>query len=121
MAITRCDSAGLRILLGLAVLITTGLALTPSPPTLPDVPQADKWAHLAAFVLLAALADGGWPNRGFDPRKWGSLLAFGLLLEVLQTQVPNRSFSVGDILADAAGLLLYGLLVLPALRAAGIR
>lgn len=121
VAITRCDSAGLRILLGLALLMGTWLSLSPAPLPLPEVALADKCAHLVAFVLLAFLIDGSWPERGFDLPKWGSLLGYGVLIELLQTQVPNRVLSLGDIFADAAGLLLYGLVLLHGLRATRIR
>ena len=106
---------------GLALLIVTWLALTPQPPQLPAVSFADKWAHMMAFETLALLADTGWPERGYGPLKWGTLLAYGIGIELLQSQIPNRFFDPADALANAAGLILYGLVVLRVLRATGIR
>ena len=121
MPITRCDCAGIRILLGLALVITTWLALTPQPVALPDAPMMDKWAHLAAYLVLAFLVDSSWPERGFDWPKWGFLLAYGLVIELVQSQIPNRMLSVGDLAANAAGIALYGLAVLWLLRRWDIR
>ena len=121
MAISRCDCAGLRILLGLALLITTWAALTPAPLALPDAPLADKWVHLAAFVALSFLVDASWPERTFDLPKGGFLLGYGVLLELAQSQVPGRMFSLADILADLAGIALYAVVLRRALRAAGVR
>lgn len=121
MAISRCDSAGFRILLGLALLTATWLALNPRPVALPPIPQADKWAHLASYLLLAFLADASWPARGFDATKWGALLGYGLSIELLQSQIATRMFSTADLVANALGLLLYGLFLLPLLRRRGIR
>lgn len=121
MAIARADALGPRLLLGLALVLATWFALTPQPVTLPEVALADKWAHLATYLLLALLVDASWPARGFDLPKWGFLLGYGILIELIQTQVPNRFFSLADIAANAAGVALYAFLILRLLRARGIR
>ena len=121
MAISRCDTAGFRLLLGLALLIATWFALTPQPVGLPQVPFADKWAHIATYLLLAFLADASWPEREFDLSKWALLLGYGLLIELIQSQIPTRFFSLADLAANAAGIALYAFLVFRALRAQGIR
>lgn len=121
MPISRCNTVGFRLTLGLALVIATLFALNPQPPTLPAVPLADKWAHLATYVVLAFLVDASWPDRGFDLAKWGFLLAYGILIELLQSQIPNRFFSPADVAANAAGIALYAFLVLRLLRAQGIR
>jgi VanZ family protein len=121
MAISRTDTLGLRLLLGLALSLATWFALTPQPVTLPEVALADKWAHLATYLLLAFLVDASWPEPGFDWRKWGFLLAYGILIELIQVQLPNRFFSLADIVANATGIALYGFLIVPLLRACGIR
>lgn len=121
MSISRCNCAGFRILLGLALLITTWMTLTPQPLSLPDAPMADKWAHLLTFAVLAFLVDASWPEQGFDIRKWVALIGYGILIELLQTQVPNRFFSVGDIVANAAGVAVYAVAVLRLLRATCLR
>ena len=121
MAISRRDAVGFRLLLGLALAIVTWLALTPQPVQLPQLSHADKWAHLATFMVLAFLADASWPERGFDPPKWGLLLAYGLAIELIQLPISHRFFSLADLVADAAGIALYALVALRVLRAVGMR
>lgn len=121
MPISRCDTAGFRLLLGLVLVAFTALALLPQPVALPDAPFADKWAHLAAYLVLAFLVDASWPERGFDLPKWGALLGYGIVIELLQSQIPSRMFSVGDIAANLAGIALYAFVVFRVLRAGGIR
>lgn len=121
MPISRCNTVGFRLTLGLALVIVTLFALTPQPPSLPPVPLADKWAHLATYLVLAFLVDVSWPERGFGPAKWGFLLAYGILIELLQSQIPNRLFSLADVVANAAGIALYAFVVFRMLRARGVR
>lgn len=117
ITVSRCNCAGFRLLLGLALVLATLMALSPQPAALPDVPLADKWAHLAAYLALAFLVDASWPDRGFDLGKWALLLGYGLLIELLQTQVPNRFFSLGDLAANAAGIAVYVFMMQRLLRA----
>lgn len=69
--------------------------------------HADKLRHAVAFAAywcLGALA-------GVKPR-WAlaaGLLAFGIAVEWGQSYTPDREPSVGDVVADAAGLLLGAL------------
>lgn len=121
MPISRCNSAGFRILLGLALLISSIVLLSPGSEE-PDIfPHADKLYHALGFLLLGFLADAGWPDRGFIPAKYLPLLGYGLLMEWLQLYVPLRDASGLDFVADGAGLALYGLLALPLLRHREIR
>ena len=121
MSISRCDCAGIRLLLGLVLVVTTWVSLSQQPPTLPEVPLADKWAHLFTYVLLAFLVDASWPDRPFDLTKWAMLLAYGLSIELIQSQIPNRIFSLADLLANATGILIYAVLIVRGLRAIGMR
>ena len=121
MALSRCDCSGIRLLFGLVLVLLTWLALTPAPMALPEVPIADKWAHMLAYLVLATLIDLGWPDRGFDPAKWGFLFAYGVAIELIQSQIPNRYFSLGDMVANSAGIAAYGLLVIHLFRARGWR
>jgi len=57
------------------------------------------------------LIHAGWPNVPFSWRHGVPLIAYGLFLECAQYYVPGRFFSLWDILADAAGIGLYLLLV----------
>ena len=121
MPISRCNSAGFRLLLGLALVIATWLALTPKPVALPDIALADKWAHLLTYVVLAFLVDASWPEQDFGWRKWTFLLGYGVLIEMIQSQIPNRFFSLGDIAANAAGFAVYAFALQRALRSGGLR
>jgi len=121
MPISRCNTVGFRLTLGLALLVATLFMLTPQPVALPEGVLADKWAHLATYLLLAFLVDASWPERDFDLPKWGFLLAHGVVIELLQTQIPNRLFSLGDLAANAAGIGLYAFVIFRVLRARGIR
>jgi VanZ family protein len=121
MTVSRCNAVGARLMLGIALMIASYGMLTPHPPVRLGIEQGDKILHLATFFGLALLADLGWPRRGFVPAKYLPLLAFGIAIECIQYYIPGRSFSLGDILADGAGLALYGLLALPGLRWARIR
>jgi VanZ family protein len=116
MPISHCNCAGFRLFLGLVLVITTYLSLTPQPAPLPDVVFADKWAHALTYLLLAFLVDASWPEHRFDIRKWGTLFAYGLLIELIQSQIPNRLFSLGDLAANAAGIAVYGWIALPLVR-----
>lgn len=121
MSSTGHTTTGFRLLLALALAVTTWASLTPDPIPLPDGPQADKWAHLAAYVVLAILVDFSWPDRGFDLSKWAGLLGYGIAIELLQGQIPNRMLSIADLTANTAGIALYAFLLLRTLRTLGLR
>lgn len=123
MAISRCNSVGAQLLLGIALVIVTYMMLTPKPPQpeMLDFSQSDKLAHLLSFLILAFLADAGWAESGFDARKYLPLLGYAVAVEGLQYFVPGREVSGLDLLANAGGLALYGLVILPLLRKLAIR
>jgi VanZ family protein len=116
MPLSRCDCAGMRLLLGLALVVTTLLSLSPQPAPLPDISNADKVAHLLTYALLAFLVDASWPKRRFAWREWLALLAYGVMIELVQSQIPGRFMSLGDIAANATGIGIYALLIGPFLR-----
>ncbi len=69
----------------------------------------DKIAHFAAFYVCALLLDFSFPNFRFDWKKAIPLLLYGLLIEIIQYNLSYRHFSLYDLAADAAGILVYGL------------
>jgi VanZ family protein len=81
----------------------------------------DKVAHLGLYLVLGGtLAWAGWKGRGRAVSPWILLLlgvAYGALDEVHQRFVPGRDSSLGDLLADSAGVLLGFLAVRAILRA----
>ena len=109
LPINRCNSAGFRLILALALLVIAWQSLTPNPLPAAEV-VGDKLLHMVGFAVLGFLADGGWPDRPFDWRKFVPLGLYGVLIEGIQAWVPGRVASLADLAADAAGLALYGLI-----------
>lgn len=95
-----------RLPLVIAGTVIFYLATIPAERSL-DLFGWDKLNHAMAFVVLALLLDFSFPKRAFDYLKCSSLLAYGLLIELVQYMLPTRSFSLLDLLADSAGILLY--------------
>lgn len=95
-----------RTILTVTLVAVTWLATTPvDVPVVPGI--SDKINHLAAFAVLAFLADFSFPGSGFNLKKLLSLITYGILIEVIQYFLPSRCFSLLDIVADVLGLLLY--------------
>jgi VanZ family protein len=101
----RLPRTAYRGALAVCVLAVAWLAFAPlaEPPLL----SWDKSNHLLAFGVMAWLADAGWPERRLAAVRWGLLLGYGVLIELVQSALPTRHFSLLDIVADAAGILLY--------------
>lgn len=114
LPISPCNTVGARLVLVLALLMITSMALTPTPG---EVQQSvnDKLGHALAFLLLAFLVHTSWPRIQFGWRQFSALLGYGVALEVAQHFIPNRYFSLLDMLADLAGILLY-ILMIPLVR-----
>ena len=69
--------------------------------------HSDKWLHLGIFALLGWLGAQAWRQQPARRRQLlGGLLLVAVATECLQYWVPGRSPSLGDLLADLAGLLL---------------
>lgn len=98
----------LRAALGVTAGAIAVLALSPLPA--PSGPEGvDKLQHLAAFAVLAALAEAAYPGRHTRLARWGLLLGYGLLIEASQALLPYRDASSADLIANAAGVLGYTL------------
>jgi VanZ family protein len=97
-----------RLALVLAFVAITYLATTTIDVSM-DINMFDKVEHLMAFYVLAFILDFSFPRWQFDIRKIGSLFVYGLVLELIQYYLPNRIFSLFDLGADVAGILLYGM------------
>ncbi len=98
----------IRLLLIAAVSFISYLAFTSEEYTLVESTN-DKLDHLAAFFVLALLADFSFPEQGYHWPKILPLLLFGLFIEIIQYFLPYRTFSWFDFLTDCIGLLCYGL------------
>ncbi|MBA2410212.1 MAG: VanZ family protein [Gammaproteobacteria bacterium] len=99
--------------IALLLMLTAGVylaAVEGGPVAAADV--NDKIVHLTAFFVLALCADYAFPRRRFDWFTVLQLLSYGLLIEVMQLFIPYRSFSLADLAADAAGLVIYAATIL---------
>lgn len=81
-----------------------------------DFPQGvnvnDKLIHAVVFFGFALLVDLASSRKPFWLWKGLPLLAYGVGIEVMQYFTPFRSFSIADMIADFAGILIYYLLKL---------
>lgn len=82
------------------------LTLSTAPPQGPDLPMADKWAHLAGYFLLM-----GWFGQLAVERRLRANLALsfmvlGAVLEVLQGLGGVRQMELADAAANALGVWL---------------
>lgn len=97
----------LKVLFIVLSLLGLVLALLPSNNTAP-FPHVDKLMHAAALFGFAFLLDIA-SLRSFWRWKVPILLGYGVFIEIAQSFTPWRSVSLGDVVADAAGILLYWL------------
>ncbi|WP_417515605.1 VanZ family protein [Marinobacter sp.] len=102
-----------RLALLLSVIAIGFLATTSNSYPIPSAPS-DKVNHLIAFIELTIVTRLAWPELRaiwYAP----ALLAFGFAIEGVQANLPYRDFSLADVAADGAGILI-GLLPWPGLR-----
>ena len=96
-----------RPLFWAALLLVTVVSLWPLSIAAP-VDHADKLVHFFFYLGLGLLAwwGGLWPSQGrFAWIVALALIAHGIAIELGQSLVPNRFASLGDALANAAGVL----------------
>lgn len=91
---------------GLLFALTGMLALWGMLTRHPRIPQwvhrHDKVMHFLAFAMLAALAQGTWPQTK-TWMLWVGLSLLGLLTEGLQHLLTSRKFCWRDATANALG------------------
>ncbi len=78
--------------------------------SLPPLPEADKWAHLAAYGVLAATVLFAFNDRQKSTRPRLVILLtvvfcilYGISDEFHQTFIAGRTASIYDLLADGCG------------------
>lgn len=107
-------------LLWMVAIAVCYLALTPHPPKKMSLGW-DKLNHTTAFATLMVCACLGFARRRSVP--WLatalSLLAFGGLIELVQAFIPGREADTFDLLADALGMAIGGLIVLATRKLSG--
>ena len=91
----------LRAIFWIAIVLSFLAAINPQPPQLPGAPS-DKIQHMAAFLLLGALAFLAFPNTKPVKLLLG-LSVFGAVIEFVQ-MIPalQRDGDVMDWIADTA-------------------
>ena len=87
----------------LGISAVTYLSLMPDPPH-PSFDQGDKFEHVAAYFFLAWWFAQIAVARSGRVRLALGLLGLGIGLEFAQLAVPQRTFSIADMLANAAGI-----------------
>ena len=105
-----------RAALFAAIAFAVTMALLPHPPELPIEEAGDKYQHMFAFSVLAALAAWSYPQASL--LRIGERLSFlGALIEVLQA-IPalHRDCDIFDWVADTAAITVILLLVASARR-----
>lgn len=89
----------------LMLAVVVYLSLMPSPPQL-DISAGDKLQHLAAYSALGywfgMLALQNWRRLCLVA---GGLIVLGIALEFIQGMTGYRTFDVGDMLANAIGVV----------------
>ena len=75
-----------------------------------EVQLNDKLIHVVVFFGFALLVDLSSSRKPFWLWKGLPLMVYGVGIEVMQYFTPYRSFSVADMVADFAGILIYFLL-----------
>ncbi len=93
------------------LLIIFILAVIPDINELPEITKfSDKFNHFIAFFTLALLIDLSYSYKSLS-WKISLLIFYELLIEFIQYFLPHREFSLFDLLADFAGLLLFFLIM----------
>lgn len=94
-----------RIVLIVAVVVITDLALQPAPDLPSSLLGSDKIEHAAAFLALTIVSRLAWPQLA----GWLIallLLAYGFGIEAAQEALDaGRVASLADLAADAVGIL----------------
>jgi VanZ family protein len=93
-----------KLALAVAVVVISYLVFS-RPTYTQSIPHLDKVGHLGSFFCLSYLT-----YLAFKP-KWYwlslSLAGYAILIELVQSRLPYRSASVGDVIADIAGVALF--------------
>ena len=99
-----------KVIFFTALIVVLYKALTPSTGTpFFHFEHADKVLHASAFFVLSFLLNRSSSDISKRIRNIIALLAFGILIEILQYFTGYREASVGDVLADLIGILLFQL------------
>ena len=100
-----------KVIFFITVIFVLYSALTPPSGDAPlfDFPNGDKVLHASAFFVLSFLLNRASSSINRRIRNMLSLLSFGILIEFLQSFTSYRTVSLGDVVADLVGILLFQL------------
>lgn len=79
-----------------------------------DLPYADKVGHFFLIGLLAFLVNLCLAAKTFSVRGWRFLVGSAWVTAIVSAEelsqgfIPSRTLSLGDWLADIAGIILFG-------------
>ena len=99
------------------LLLVVSVAPRPQLPRMPDVPLADKWAHLLAYAIFAWLLYRSAKTLSYSDRKatwvaWAIATLFGIAMEGMQyVSATGRYFEVWDMIANSLGAVFALLLI----------
>ena len=89
----------------LLFIVFVASALPPGPATSISIEGADKLLHCVAYFVLSAWFAFVMPARKYLLlATW--LFLFGVLIEVMHYFLPYRFASIGDLVANVAGIVL---------------
>ncbi len=94
-----------RISFTIGVLAVTWLSLTPRD-ALPEIHMWDKAQHVMAYAVLAICGAVGFLAGRPRLMVGVGLIVLGCSLEVAQAAIPGRNPSMGDAVANIAGIAL---------------
>jgi len=97
-----------KVVFFISIIIVLYLALVPeNSESLFDFEHFDKIKHAIVFFILSFLLNRSSSDITKRVRNILALFGFGLLIEFLQSFTSYRTVSLGDILANLTGILLF--------------
>jgi len=96
-----------KVVFFISVAIVLYKALAPDGEPLFDFEHFDKIKHAAVFFFLSFLLNRSSSSISKRIRNVTALFLFGIFIEVLQSFTAYREVSLGDILANLVGILLF--------------
>ena len=104
-----------RLQLGFLVCLYFYLGVVKMPPTV-NASFNDLFMHFMAYMVLMCAGLFTFPYRMYITRLFAVFFTYSVFIECVQFFLPYRSFSILDMFANAAGLLVgisLGLVLLP--------
>lgn len=107
-----------RLVFVALISLSLYLSLSPGAGSVPML-WNDKLIHCVSYFVLMMTLDFAWRSGRLLIVKSSFVLIYSCLIEVGQSFVPGREMSIGDVIANGCGVLLF-LLMVPMLKQYGI-